>query len=113
MDIKELEALARAATPGEWEYDGDVWFYDKENETPWLLSESYDPVSKGGMDCSEADAAYIAAANPQTVLKLIEVIRVQQVWLEAIAESEWDASAGLLRNIANAALAKVNELGVE
>ena len=93
--IKQLETLAYAATPGEWEA--------LSNCRVWAQRDFVCDA-----DNSVENSHYIAAANPQTVLKLIEVIRVQQYALEAIAESQWDASAGLLRNIANAALANAS-----
>ncbi|HTN30068.1 MAG TPA: DUF551 domain-containing protein [Pseudomonas sp.] len=69
---KELKALAEAATPGPWGWDGPVWGYDAENEAPWLIQErGSDVVITGELQCSEANAAYISAADPATVLSLI------------------------------------------
>jgi hypothetical protein len=114
MDIKELEALARAATPGEWEkrnWPGLEWPQCRisvaSGDTAIVISPRY------AQEQVEHDTAYIAAANPQTVLKLIEVIRAQQ---EAVFEldlySSWhhsycDSPAKIK---ARAALAKANEV---
>jgi hypothetical protein len=63
-ELQALKALAEAATPGPWiNHNGRV-------------------VSASDMDVGsayEGDAAFIAAANPQTVLALVaEVDRLQQ-----------------------------------
>lgn len=77
-DLKELERLARAATPGEWTFVSNSWdtstIYDTGNNgiAQCLISSSvteetqdvYEPIK-------EANAAYIAAANPAVTLSLI------------------------------------------
>jgi hypothetical protein len=66
---------------------------------------------------------FIAAANPATMLKLIEVIRAQQEVIGAICKWEWNSLRGgpdspgweyALSDIkeARAALANANEVGV-
>lgn len=71
MKLDELEAHAKAATPGPWtvlDGDGCGWI----NE----LTQGYDgqfPI---------ADCNYIAAANPQTVLALIAVARAAKEEVE-------------------------------
>lgn len=76
-ELAELERLARAATPGPWvveEYrdpdDNELCWYVgmKENETHkyWDVDSSV---------LKEMDAAYIAAANPQSVQRLIKECR--------------------------------------
>ena len=69
----ELEALAKAATPGPWDADRKVVF------TPWtgwcdangLPYDDRELVARA----AEPDARYIAAANPHTVLDLIAHVR--------------------------------------
>lgn len=76
----ELERLARAASPGPWEY---------QTSNGWLRVGTT-PANRGRMDgdivandaASPANMAYIAAANPATVLAL----------LDRIAEQEQDAA---------------------
>ena len=52
-----------AHTPGPWEWDGDVWEYDRETEAPWLMSAKTGmPVIQGDIDCMRDDARLIAAA---------------------------------------------------
>jgi hypothetical protein len=95
MDIKELEALARAATPGEWEkrnWDGKKWPERRisvaSGNTAIVISPRYAGAQAGD------DAAYIAAANPQTVLKLIEFIRAQHAIVESVANLGVDSGYG-------------------
>jgi hypothetical protein len=82
MDIKELEALARAATPGEWEALSD-WTLWAQHALVCDTDDAAHIVAAGH------DAAYIAAANPQTVLKLCEIIREQQELIEGAYEEGW------------------------
>jgi hypothetical protein len=97
--INKLETLARAATPGEWS-----------------ATEICNVWSDAGFICNTAgrheDAAYIAAANPATMLKLIKVIRAQH---EAMGLARHDLLAiappgsRTIRAL-SAALAKANEV---
>ncbi len=63
----ELEALAKAATPGPWDAvegaTSDGWWVER----PHISTVVSDPTGP--------DARYIAAANPQTVLDLIAHVR--------------------------------------
>jgi hypothetical protein len=95
-DITRLRTLAQAATPGPWQWDGNVCDYDESNESPWLVTDAYATgiykhlrggvILKGGIKClNEADAAYIAAASPDAFLGLLDRL--------ADAERERDALA--------------------
>lgn len=91
--LQELEEKARAATPGPWgtepgtyghriTYQDSNYDYPSEKWTAYLgtrdkLSDSYNQWQR--------DATFIAAANPDTVLRLIEIVRVQQEALEFVA----------------------------
>jgi hypothetical protein len=77
INITELETLARAATPGKWEATSifNVW------------SQSHLICSTDDSD----DSQYIAAANPATMLKLIEIIREQHQVIGAICKWDWEA----------------------
>jgi hypothetical protein len=107
--INELEALARAATPGEWErrkWFGNDWPEKRisvsSGNTAIVISPRYAEAQ------AEHDANYIAAANPATMLKLIEVIRAQHAVLKELEEIygfEWRAEC-----TARAVLAKANEV---
>jgi len=66
-----LEGLARAATPGPWSA-----FTDDSGSSPHTNIVAVVPrtacvVSLPGRDKREADIHFIAAANPQAILKLI------------------------------------------
>lgn len=73
----ELKDKAEKATPGPWNVDslGNIF------RTPHAKDEDYQPVvllTKSSLDeyaPTEADAAYIAAANPQVVLAMIELLQ--------------------------------------
>ena len=78
VEHTELRKLAEAATPGPW-YDtnGAVWIDTRQQV---CCGRSYEeccgnPDIEGGQeqvaDSSPTDAAFIAAANPETVLALL------------------------------------------
>lgn len=74
MNIEELEKMARAATPGPWRWDNadegrnEIYAPDR-----WLFKEGFNPMAgdPSGADFSTDDWRFIAAVNPETVLKLI------------------------------------------
>jgi hypothetical protein len=72
-DINKLEALAKAATSGPWytvetphRACGRVQLY-------WIDSEAGNLAE----NICEEEAAFIAAANPATILELIALVRLQ------------------------------------
>lgn len=102
MNITELKELAEKATPGPWEWDGDVSNYDPENEAPWLAqapwtSRDSKNVLMGTIKAVRAeDAAYIAAANPAEILELIANLEDAQGEIRALRATE----AGLRESLA-------------
>lgn len=81
-DLDELERLAKAATPGPWEVDGDgrdiCGFAGRlgaaNGEPPYEITEN-----NGFMRNSmAADAAFISAANPTVVLELVRRLRAAE-----------------------------------
>lgn len=67
--LDALEAAAKAATPGPWDWNGlsvDADGFDLCSCTDWRS-----PINRNGT----ANAAYIAAANPIVVLELIAELR--------------------------------------
>lgn len=63
MKLSELERLAREATPGPWDHFKGFFVSDMLHDIQIA-------------DCEvTTDAAFIAAANPQTILRMIEVIK--------------------------------------
>ena len=69
--LTELEQLAKAATPGPWRQS------EHEHLKDCIMTHGSNPV----IYCDEVpimelkDAAFIAAANPQVILRLIELVR--------------------------------------
>ncbi len=91
-DLDELEQLARAATPGEWKYrhhprlGGFV-------EAPMSRGMNYglevlgdDYTGYGDDEQKSADAQYIAAANPATLLVLLDRLRKAEAEREQLRE---------------------------
>lgn len=97
MTLTELETLAKAATPGPWfkgSWSGQChlkhmhdrticqYEYSKSNSDCVSISnkENFELIGYDdyGTVLNTKDAAYIAAVNPETVLTLIETIRVMR-----------------------------------
>lgn len=74
-DLEELRSIALAATPGPWNWVGDLSMNEASLESPseegYVLS-AYGLHTEGFVDVGESDAAFIAAANPATVLALLD-----------------------------------------
>lgn len=85
-ELDELERLAKAATPGPWGVDPTIY----KHMAAEILARS--PGAERGIaqvwEHSQAlpDAAYIASANPATMLRLISLARAG---LEARKAEEW------------------------
>lgn len=95
MNIKELERVARAATPGVWQWVGRS--LEGQDERGYWVADIMDPkvscgayCQGGSVDLNIADnnAAFIAAANPQTILALIERLRFAEEVVDEI--TAWD-----------------------
>ncbi|WP_369952120.1 hypothetical protein [Ralstonia syzygii] len=64
-------------TPGPWEWDGNVWSYDSDNEAPWLVQSGSDHrvfVLMGSIRCNEEADARLIAAEPELLEALQEAI---------------------------------------
>lgn len=78
----ELRALAAQAAPGTWEWDGedlvgdhdpvDLEMYPDEDRRESILHRNH--LSMGLREPQDEDAAFIAAANPVTVVALLDRI---------------------------------------
>lgn len=86
MKLDELERLASAATPGPWDW------YSETGITPFVCTYSEDSkgnralkgsVGVGSPKVLVKDVQYIAAANPDTVLKLIAVAKAAKRYKNA------------------------------
>lgn len=91
MILSDLERLAKAATPGPWCKLGDYSVIQTAHVTRdvWnvCLADIADLRSR---DIHKKDIEYIAAANPQTILTLLQVIRTYQAALEKCSEHNLD-----------------------
>ena len=76
-----LEAAARAATPGPWEWNGSL-SVDADDFGLCGCTDWRGPIYRNGV----ANARYIAATNPASILELIAELR------QARAERDWLAS---------------------
>ena len=72
LDLKELERLARAATPGPWTYDGDTWELSAPSRKGKVEIATIETGWTEPMESEQqANIAYILAANPAAILSLI------------------------------------------
>ena len=79
MNLQDLRKLAEAATPGDWGA-----YIDSADECFRIETEDYDI----GVIYSHKDGGFIAAANPATVIALIDLIAQCKEALEA-QENDW------------------------
>lgn len=76
--LDKLRELAQAATPGPWEWvdPGDTYMPVLTGETANVCdfgdSEQFYPIE--GTPPSDADCAFIAAANPTVILSLLDAL---------------------------------------
>ena len=75
IDLPRLVALAKAATPGPWRtHMADDTYIISDTHDVAAISGNYENDAKR----MEADAAYIAAADPTTILALIGQLEVME-----------------------------------
>lgn len=65
---EELLKLAEAATPGPWRADGEHGYIDCVCTKTFCIAS----------DIEKEDAAFIAAANPETIKQLVELCRLMK-----------------------------------
>lgn len=79
MNLDELKKAAEAATPGPWKYYKDDNFIQSEDVrariSDWPVTRSTDV----GTDQRNNNAAFIALANPTTILALLKVVDAARV----------------------------------
>jgi hypothetical protein len=73
VSLSELELVARAATPGPWVTPAHQLSIHEQKEP--CTAVAFVMTKSGCCENHAANAAYIAAANPETILKLIAVAR--------------------------------------
>jgi hypothetical protein len=77
IDLDRLEALAKAARPGPW-----------VSPAPGRVGTPDGKRTEIGIVRRTADANYIAAADPQTVLQLVEQVRNWHAYLRWRGEQD-------------------------
>jgi hypothetical protein len=91
LDVERLRELALAATPGPWRWEGDAYggdvFAGEAGEYQGFIAVDHEGI--GNAVRSGADAAYIAAIDPQTLLGLLDRLRVP-LDVDRLAKA-WDA----------------------
>ena len=88
-DLKELERLARAATPGPWTYDGDTWELSAPSRKGKVEIATIETGWTEPMESEQqANIAYILAANPAAILSLIAELEQAKKDDRADARSE-------------------------
>lgn len=97
--LEQLERLAREATPGPWYVEGSEIRHDFD---PFATDEGIPDCSvlvcevfriSKDLDSGERDREFIAQANPDTVLRLIEYVRSLERENEIVrqgAYGEWE-----------------------
>ena len=93
IDINELRRLAQAATPGPWQFWHGWVAANIDNDGGVVVAER--PTPSGGKYQAKVDAnfKFIAAANPATVIELLD-------HLEA-AEKEIESWKGVAKQFGN------------
>ena len=95
IDLNELERRANAATPGKW-----TWKQVGSFNTPGC-AVFWPDTSKGGVHYRrldsggrmlEADANFVAAANPAVVLELVRRLREADGHVTALRYIAWTAA---------------------
>lgn len=92
IDIKELDRLARAATPGPWKCGQGRKsmraVYDKQPETMMYAIEGPDGVGDyEDWGYTRANAEYMAAADPTNILSLLKQLRKAKETIRMLEKS--------------------------
>ena len=103
MNIEELERLAKRATPGPWKRNVNIYsdpgycqIYTGAGPSHGSYWESGSEGKRiSGEPKAEADAAFIAAANPAAILELVALVKKYEAALKFYAErSNWVTRSG-------------------
>lgn len=98
MNLDELEALAKAATPGPWRMETGAQPFHEILGSVLVGPVDFDDLCDDQRMISLPNAAFIAAANPATVLVLIARLHatealVERAWRESVRCSGGDGAA--------------------
>lgn len=117
IDMNTIEAAAKAATPGPWEAAGPsfgeqlpkylncVGAMDDDDEN--FVDVCVSPFEED--ECASADMAFIATANPATVLEMVSMIRERDAVLRQALSALEAAKEGWTTSQAIAAIKGVLE----
>ena len=100
MTLTKLKELAKNATPGPWHEQHEIAYgVDIEDSNGDWLAQS-NKVCVGANQATK-NAQYIAAANPETILKLIESVEEMERALDAYnihpkKSDDWDLACRVL-----------------
>ena len=83
IDINELRRLAQAATPGPWQFWHGWVAANIDNDGGVVVAER--PTPSGGKYQAKVDAnfKFIAAANPATVIELLDRLEAAEKEIES------------------------------
>ena len=99
-DLKELERLARAATPGPWTYDGDTWELSAPSRKGKVEIATIETGWTEPMESEQqANIAYILAANPAAILSLIAELTRPETTIVSIMRAELEQARKDAENI--------------
>lgn len=87
-ELNKLEAIAKAGTPGEWQWDpDDRSFGSLQDERSHYVTVAFARLDVNAeniiIDVDDTDAAHIAAFSPDVVLRLIARIRELEAKIDA------------------------------
>lgn len=94
LDLEDLQRKAEAATPGPWDHETKKFseaIYTPHRSGPsisisWGAGSRNSPIW-GTPERAKADAAFIAAANPEAVLALIAELKQMRGEVQSLRES--------------------------
>ena len=92
MNPTELRELAEKATPGPWNNDGPYWHDRRDGEVDCTGCVTTDPERKivatpaPANANGNADCAFIAAADPSTVIALLDRLAAAEAIIRGFAE---------------------------
>ena len=95
LDLNELERRANAATPGKWTWKQVGCFNTPGYAVFWPDTSKggvhYRRLDSGG-GMLEADANFVAAANPAVVLELVRRLREAEARVTALRYIAWEVA---------------------
>jgi nitrogenase subunit NifH len=109
MNLNKLEQLAKAATQGQWRAATDPCHYDSLSDV--VCGNMHIAVGgrKSNIKEIEANTRYIAATNPETILRLIKLVREMGEAMQRDVDGQLEENIEVL-DCVKAALAAYKEV---